>query len=107
MVRASIEVLAVIKQAKTDKVRIQVMMMQPKFKNKDGSLTAYAFSCGYIELSTDAGVKLGDCKKSVNLWKDCAWHVRGNDFEAGVRLFWESFDKLTDALKFYKSKVRE
>lgn len=48
----------------------------PKFRNKNGSLTPYAFACGYIETAPNG----------FQLFKDGCWHVRRSHAE------WESFD---------------
>lgn len=55
--------------------------MIPKFTNKDGSLTAYAFSCGYIQRQGNG-----------HLYKDGVYHVSTPDT-------WESFSLLADARK--------
>lgn len=69
--------------------------MKTKFYNKDGSLTAYAFACGYIE-KTDI-----DENNRKSMYKEhCTFHVVG--FNKGVH-FWESFDTLTVTKKYYKS----
>ena len=80
------------------------------FHRKDGSLTAYAFACGYIQRQT-----IGS--KQITLWVEHGCHhVRAHDFnsdvvhtESGVRgrLFWLSFDTLTEARKIYRQKLRE
>ena len=76
--------------------------MQPKFHNKNGTLTAYAFACGYIERKETENLRL-------DLWREGAcWHVRANDFDAAnCRLFWESFDLLTEARKFFNAQKRQ
>ena len=63
--------------------------LYPKFRNKDGSLTAYSFACGYIE-------ERNDCQ----LYKDGCWHVKG-------RGKWECFDTLTEARKFFRAFARK
>jgi hypothetical protein len=67
--------------------------MTNKFNNKDGSLTKYAFLCGYIE-------KKSNDTNRVSLELDCIYHVKG--MINGVRL-WECFDTLTQARKFYNA----
>lgn len=75
----------------------------PKFKNADGTLTVYAFGCGYVE-ETD-GPTYG-----VRLWLDGVWHVRRHHTAPGmagyIRESWESFDTLGDARKFYRKERR-
>ena len=73
--------------------------MTTKFKNKNGSLTRYAFSCGYIEQKETDAITL-------QLYLDGVWHVKAYDYENHSRLFWECFDKLTDARAFFKKQTR-
>ena len=68
--------------------------MKNKFYNKDGTLTAYALACGYIETSEKNDIK-------ITLWKEGCFHVRKHDFNKGIRIFWKSFDNLTSARKFF------
>lgn len=69
-------------------------------RTKAGRLSAYGFMCGYIEEKT-----LSDGSR-VELYHDggIVYHVRR--FNRGARIFWESFEKLTDARKFYASVKR-
>lgn len=67
--------------------------MKTLFNNKNGSLTKYAFLCGYIEQKETMLNRL-----SLSL--DGVYHVKG--FVNNKRI-WETFEKLTDARKFYKS----
>lgn len=52
--------------------------------NKDGSLTAYAFACGYVEE-----------KGNYKLFKDGCFHIQG----AGL---WLTFSTLTEARKAFR-----
>jgi hypothetical protein len=74
--------------------------MSNKFRNKNGSLSLYAFACGYVEtkpLATAGG--------EARLYRDgAAWQVQARDDSRG-RFLWESFDKLTPARSFF-SKVQ-
>ena len=70
-----------------------------KFYTKNGKLTPYALSCGYIEKQEKNGV-------NITLWKEGCYHVRKHDHNKGIRIFWNSFDRLTDARKCY-SKNKE
>ena len=74
--------------------------MKNKFRNKNGSLSIYAFVCGYIEtkpLPTTGGM--------AQLYRDGAvWHVQARDDSRG-RFLWECFDNLTPARSFF-SKVK-
>lgn len=74
--------------------------MKDKFKNKNGTLTAYSFACGYIERK-----KRDDLQ--VDLFRDGAvWHVTARDDKRG-RFVWECFDALTPARKFHKRTFKE
>lgn len=69
-----------------------------KFHNKDGSLTAYSFACGYIE-----------CKEKdtlhLDLWHEGAcYHVKASTDKA--RLFWHSFEKLGEARRYFKQQTK-
>jgi len=71
--------------------------MNPKFYNKNGTLTAYALACGYVEtrpLQTENG--------EVRLFRDgVVWHVQARDDNRG-RFVWECFDLLTRARAFFR-----
>lgn len=72
--------------------------MQDKFKNKNGSLTVYAFACGYVETR-----KLNNPCGEVSLFRDGAcWHVQASD-ERG-RYLWECFDLLGQARAFFRKQ---
>ena len=67
-----------------------------QFYNKNGTLTDYALSCGYIEVFSIASTK-------VTLWKEYgAYHVRKHDHGTGERVSWEVFDRLSEARRFFK-----
>lgn len=69
--------------------------MTDKFRTKAGRLTPYALACGYIERKETEALRL-------DLWHEGAcFHVRAHDFASHDRLFWECFDTLTQARKFY------
>lgn len=73
------------------------------FYDKSGRLTAYALSCGYVELCTHGEVM-------VRLWHEhSTYRVRGHDHGTGVRLFWETFgaNGLSEARAFYLQKCKE
>ena len=44
-------------------------MTAPKFENADGSLTTYAFACGYVQTET---IK----SQQLRLYKDGIWHLK-------------------------------
>lgn len=73
----------------------------PKFKNPDGSLTAYAFACGYVERKETPALRL-------DLWHEGAvYHVRAHDYAEHKRVFWESFDTLRPARAFFAKQRAE
>lgn len=62
--------------------------MKARFTNNDGTLTAYALRCGYVDV-------LGDSRLS----HDVIYHVKWEDDGSHG---WESFGKLKDARKFWR-----
>lgn len=76
-------------------------MTNDKFKTKKGDLTPYALHCGYIQKNENNGIDL-------QLWHEGGplYHVKAFDFNLSKRLFWESFERLTDARAFYKKMMR-
>jgi hypothetical protein len=82
------------------------MNKEPKFHNKDGSLTAYAFACGYIEREV---LESSEKDIEVELYKDSLYHVRAFNLTAltAIKICWESFETLTEARKFYKKTCKE
>lgn len=75
----------------------------PRFRTKAGRLTNYALGCGYVE-----SVEIGSV--SLSLWHEggpCL-HVRAHDHgENFGRLFWETFETLTDARRRFDRAKRE
>lgn len=71
--------------------------MTPIFYNKSGTLTAYAFACGYYE------VKILPACGEARLFLDGCWHVTARDDLRG-RYVWETFPigQLTKARKFFR-----
>lgn len=67
-----------------------------KFKNKDGSNTAYAFACGYTqETENERGIWL-------RLYQECSvFQLRAFDTKNKKQIFWLSFDNMTDAKRAY------
>jgi len=72
-----------------------------KFKTKSGELTPYAFACGYIQENEKDG-------KRLTLWHEGGplYHVRMFDHKSHKRIFWESFERLTDARALYRKTSR-
>ena len=66
----------------------------PKFRTKAGRLTRYAIHCGYVEKKISGPVE-------TTLWHEGGplYHVRQHNFETHTRIFWESFETLTEARK--------
>jgi len=70
-------------------------MKDPIFYTKDGKLTAYALACGYVEKDiTEANVKMMFMEHNH-------YHVKHG--QNGTKLNWETFDKLSEARKYYNS----
>jgi hypothetical protein len=66
-------------------------------------LTAYEFACGYVqEIDTNKGEMKGT---RLQLWKEHnCFHVRAHNHDTNERIFWDSFNTLTEANKrFYKA----
>jgi hypothetical protein len=61
------------------------------FKNENGTLTPYAFACGYVEKYTK-GEDRATLSREPN-----DWHVKGFLDDCH---FWEIFDRLGDARRF-------
>lgn len=77
----------------------------PAFKNKDGTLTIYAFACGYLE-------EFDGQFQNVRLWADGCYHVRRAYVNESIHRgyiveSWETFDSLTEARKFYRKEIAE
>jgi hypothetical protein len=77
-------------------------MNKTTFKNSNGSLNAYAFSCGYVEKH-----------KTKHFWfqmymEHSIYHVRFGANGEGFSV-WETFEsnELTKARKFYKELIKK
>lgn len=78
--------------------------LSPKFRNKDNSLTAYSFACGYIQWESKTGIYADHWDNGKDMYHEgCVFHVL--HFKDGKRISWESFDTLNEARKHYKSIV--
>lgn len=67
----------------------------PEIHNKDGSLSSYAFDCGYQELEDSGEIR-------TRLYKEHGvYHVRCHDHKNQVRLVWETFGYLKPARRYY------
>lgn len=76
----------------------------PKFRNKNGDLSAYSFACGYVQWASLDGTELGHWQNGKKMYLDgCVYHVKV--FKDGQRISWESFDTLGEARKYYRSII--
>ena len=66
--------------------------MKAKFTNKDGTLTAYALHCGYVDVLWDS-----------RLSHDVIYHVHWDGEESKE---WASFTTLKEARKFWKATYK-
>ena len=70
-----------------------------QFTTKNGDLTPYALVCGYKQTHANGSIE-------TELWQECPglrlYHVRQYDFEQAVRIFWDTYEKLSDARKAFK-----
>jgi len=77
------------------------MNNEKPFYNKKGELTSYGLACGYIE-------QFEHLQQRVTLWKEHnAYHVRRHNFFRNKRVFWDSFETLTEARKRYNESSKE
>lgn len=71
------------------------------FKNKDNSLTWHAMNCGYIhKCESQPGLN----GIEIKFYKEPAcsvFQVIAFDFDNHKRMFWESFDSISEARIFY------
>ena len=70
-------------------------------------LTAYEFNCGYVQqvespsCTVNQGIQL-------QMWKEHGvFHVRAHDFSKSERIFWDSFQTMTQATRRYFKAKRE
>lgn len=66
-------------------------MSEPKFKNKNGTLTRYSFMCGYLEVYVKGEDRVVISKEPND------YHVKGFHNEKHI---WEIFEKVKDARRF-------
>lgn len=67
-------------------------------RTKQGYLRPYALECGYQEKKERNGVE-------TTLWKYAGcygYHVRQHDFNTHTRIFWETFETLTEARQRFR-----
>jgi hypothetical protein len=77
-----------------------VNIMNTRFQNANGDVSLYGFACGHIQRKEENNIRL-------DLWKEGVWHVRAHEFDGRGRLFWESFDTLTQARKFFAKQKKQ
>ena len=71
------------------------------FYTESGWLTPYALACGYIEEHNRDNIW-------TSLWHEgCVYHVRQHDHNEHKRIFWDSFDTLTEARRRYKQAIKK
>lgn len=72
-----------------------------KFYNKDGSLTAYSFICGYMEKHDEQNMRF-------TLELDCVYHVRVFNYKQKTRLCWITFEanELEKARKYFYNELK-
>lgn len=72
-------------------------MNTSKFKNKNGTFTAYALACGYIE------TREGKTEYKSLYSEHSHYHVIHAYLNNAGHSAWETFDNLTEARKFFNS----
>lgn len=79
-------------------------MGEPRFRNRDGSLTMYAFACGYVESFTVSGKGYyATDEPGVTLYMEgVLWHVKAHTLPHGNERVWNCFDTLTEARKAFR-----
>jgi hypothetical protein len=79
--------------------------IDPKFRTKNNRLNAYSFACGYIEQKSTNHDNFRNGDLYTEMYHEGAcYHVRQFDRRPGAktfRVFWESFDTLTEARKLF------
>lgn len=76
-------------------------MKPPIFLNKDNSLTAYAFRCGYVQEVEKDNLRIWLA------WDINSYDVKAYDYNNHIRLAWETTDSLKEARKIYKQLIRK
>lgn len=80
----------------------QAVNNDPKFYNKNGDLSVYAFACGYIQFASVDGKESSKWENGKELYLDGAvWAVK--HYKDGQRVEWSTFDRLGEARKHYRS----
>lgn len=73
-----------------------------RFRTSRGELSQYALGCGYIQVHERDGQR-------VVLWQEGGpcYHVRHFDHNKVERVFWDTFESLTEARARYRQAKRE
>ena len=69
----------------------------PKFNNKNGTLTSYSFICGYVEEYGDS-----DFPRAA-ISKENDYHVKG--FDRDEKHFWKTFETVKEARSFARKQA--
>jgi len=81
----------------------------PQFKRKDGSLTAYAFACGYIQREYVNGIRIDLFHEGavyhVKLFNESLPYLDWNANGSGRR--WETLGTLAEARKQFAAWKRQ
>lgn len=88
-------------------------------KNKNGSISAYGFACGYVETKDNGAVLNSDDSKNVELYREHGvYHIRAFNWSLrefdnldwnasnGFRI-WYSVESLSEARKIFKQECRK
>lgn len=76
---------------------------EPKFYNKNGDLTPYAFACGYIQWASLTGKEIDMWENGKKLFLDAGTTYHVKHYKNGKRISWESFQSIRAARKYYES----
>ena len=79
------------------------MNKEPVFITKSNWLTLYAIQCGYIEINIE------HLQYNLTLWHEggSVYHVRLHDHLNHIRVFWQCFENLPAARKFFSATCKK
>lgn len=70
-------------------------------------LTRYEFACGYVQQVESQGCTISNGIQ-LRIWMEhSTFHVRAHNFSTGERIFWESFDTMTEANRRFFRAMHE
>lgn len=79
-----------------------------RFTAKDSPrISRYEFCCGYTQECETEGCTIGSGIRLVLWMEHGCFHVRAHDYGKGERVFWDSFDTMTEANQRYFKAKRE